>query len=52
MTSIVFQLFQLHDLTLSNRIVLAPVIRGSGNRSRTESSDARILRPAQSNRFC
>jgi N-ethylmaleimide reductase len=28
MTSILFQPFQLHDLTLSNRIVLAPMTRG------------------------
>src|ERR1700742_454778 len=28
MTSILFQPFRLHDLTLSNRIVLAPMTRG------------------------
>jgi N-ethylmaleimide reductase len=34
MTSILFQAFRLHDLTLSNRIVLAPMTRGRAGTAR------------------
>ena len=34
MTSILFQPFRLHDLTLSNRIVLAPMTRGRAGAAR------------------
>src|SRR6476646_2384260 len=34
MTSILFQPFRLHDLTLSNRIVLAPMTRGRAGTAR------------------
>ncbi len=34
MTSVLFESFQLHDLTLRNRIALAPLTRGRAGRER------------------
>jgi hypothetical protein len=47
MTSILLQPFRLHDLTLPNRIALAPMTRGRGGGSPAKPTNGRALRPAQ-----
>ena len=40
MTSVLFQPYRLHDLTLKNRIVLAPMTRGRAGPARGEPAAA------------